>query len=173
MSGLEPIALAMMVAGQVMGGIEANRGARAQAAADEENARRGILAGEQEGLQVMREERRMTGDMIASMAGSGVGMGSGTASDLIEENAYQRELEIYGIRTRAAGEADALYQQAQDKRAAGKAALIGSIFSAGATAIKGASDMRERGRNRDATRAGWTPTGGGTRTVPKMRVKGG
>lgn len=171
MSGLEPVALAMMVAGQVTEGIETNRGARAAARADEENARRSILAGEQDGLQIMREERRMTGDMIAGQAGSGLAMGSGTAVDLIAQNAYQREAEIYGIRARATGEAESLMQQAADKRSAGRAALIGSIFGAAATAIKGASDIKQGKRGTAQTQKERERTGGGTRRAPPMRVR--
>lgn len=136
------IGLGMSVVGKLAGGVEANRAARANAAIDEQNALLTLLGGEQESLQTRKDERMQAGDMLAAMGGGGLEIGSGSAADVIAESAYQRELEILNIRTKAAGDANNLYQAARDKRAAGKSALIQSVFSAGASAISGISDIR-------------------------------
>lgn len=146
MAAAAPIALALSVAGNVMGGMEANNAARANAAVSEENARLTLLAGEQEAMQTRREERRMAGAMIAAMGGGGAEMGTGTAYDLVMESANQREMEIYGLRTKAAGEARNLMQKAADQRRAGRAALVGSLFSAASSAIGGIGDMRRQAK---------------------------
>lgn len=149
MAAAAPIALALSVAGTVAGGIEANNAARANARVSEENARLSLLAGEQEAMQTRREERRMAGAMIAAMGGGGAEMGTGTAYDLVMESANQREMEIYGLRTKAAGEARNLMQKAADQRRAGRAALVGSLFSAASSAIGGVGDIK-RQRKLDA-----------------------
>lgn len=142
MAAAGPAALAMQASAQIIGGIEANRAAKGQARVDDENARLSILGGEQDALQTRRDERMQTGALIASMGADGVQLGSGSATDVLAENAYQRELEIYGIRTKATQQANNLYQSATDRRAAGKSALTSAMFGAAATALKGVSDMR-------------------------------
>lgn len=174
MAAAGPIALAMSVAGKVMGGIEENNAYRAQARVDEENARIGLLEGEQGALQTRKDERQQAGDMIAAMGGSGIALGSGSAADVIAESAYQRELEILNIRTRATHQANNLSQSAEDKRKAGKAALVRSLFSAASTALSGVSDMKKQSAL--SNQADWErrqTMGGGTQSVPAMRVQGG
>jgi hypothetical protein len=163
------IALAMSVAGQVTQGVEANRAARAGARADEENGRRAVLLGEQETLETRRDERRITGDLIAAMAGSGLGMDSASFGDLIADNAYQREREILNLRTRRAQEANNLYGQAKERRKAGRAALIGSLFSAVGTAIGGAQQLKSQAAVRGQIEA---ERGAALAPAPAMRVRG-
>lgn len=148
MAAASPVALAMAAVGSIVGGVEANRAARAGARADEENSRLTILQGEQEALQTAREERRASGDMLAAMAGSGFEMGQGSFGDLLRESAYQRELEVLNIRTTRTQESNNLLAQASERRKAGKAALIGGMFGAVSTAIQGASQIRSANQQR-------------------------
>ncbi len=191
MAAAAPIALALSVAGSLAGGLEANSAERSAGRTDEHNAQLNLLAGEQQSLQTRKDERMQAGDILASLGGAGVQLGTGTTSDLIAQSAYERELEILNIRTRAAREANNLYQSAADHRAAGRSALIQSVFSAASSAIKGVSDIRAArtlgaqrttentymlggGAFRDASR---DPGSAGTVSglpvpAPQMRVKG-
>lgn len=179
MAAAAPIAMALSVVGKVVGGIEQNNAARSAAKVDEQNAQLSLLEGEQQGLQTRKDERMQAGEMIAAMGGAGTQLGTGTASDLISQSAYDRELEILNIRTRATEQANNLYQSANDKRAAGRSALIQSLFGAASSAISAVGGMRA-----DNALAGQTATennymlGGGTYAAsagpaPAMRVKGG
>lgn len=142
MAAAAPIALGLSVAGKLTEGIEANRAARAQANVDEENGRLSVLEGEQQAQRTREDERMQAGAMLAAMGGDGVQLGSGSAADVLAESAYQRELEVLNLRTRAIGQARNLNQSADDRRKAGRAALIGSVFGAAATALEGVRDMR-------------------------------
>lgn len=167
------IALAVTAGGQVMQGVEAKNGAYAQAKVDDENARLSILGGEQDAWSSRLEERRATGEMIAGQGGSGVEMGSGTAGDLVAENAYQRELEILGIRTKAVRQANNYIQAGNDKRKAGRSAMTQALFGAVAGALQGASNIRAQrisGNNAAAVRGAEAAS---SYQVPRMTVKGG
>lgn len=172
MAAAAPVALAMAAAGQLLGGIEANRAGKVGAAVDTENARRSILQGEQESMQTRRDERAQSGEMIAAMGGSGIELGSGSSADLLAQSAYQRELEVLNIRTRRSSEANNLLQSAADRKAAGRAALVQGVFGAASTALKGVSDMRAKRTAADqASKERAVILGGGT--VPRMSVSGG
>lgn len=132
---------AVQVAGQLFKGISANKEARAGARVDEENARLTALQGEQEAMDTRREERGVAGDMIAAMSSGGTLL-DGSNADLLAQSVYQREVEIYNIRSKRAAEARNLMSAAKDKRRAGRNALIGAGFSAVATSLGGVSDMR-------------------------------
>ncbi len=155
------VALGLQAVGSIAGGIGANSEARAGAAVDTENARLSILAGEQDVGQVMRDERMASGEAIASMAGSGVGLGWGSAGDLIAESMANRDRDIAALRSRAGQQATNYLQAAKDKRAAGRNALIGSVFGAASNALIGATGISagarvsaSRGLVRDAVLGG-------------------
>jgi uncharacterized protein HemX len=101
------IALGLSVGGQIFGGIQANNAAREAAKVDQRNAQKTLLEGEEQGLQTRKDERMQAGEMIAALGGAGTQLGTGTASDLISQSAYDREVEILNIRTRAAQQATA------------------------------------------------------------------
>lgn len=144
MGALAPAALAVQVVGGLVQGSQQEKAAYAAAAVDDENARRTILSGEQQALQTSRDARDVAGQMIAAMGGAGVQLGTGSAFDTLAQSAFEREVEIANVRTRAMGEAANLNQQAADKRKAGRQAKLNSIFGAAATALDGASRMRAR-----------------------------
>lgn len=176
-AALPVIAIAMQAGGKIIGGIQQNKADRAAAAVDDQNAQLSLLSGEQQALQTRRDERMASGDMIASQGGSGIEIGSGTAGDMIAQNAYQRELEILNIRTRATRQANNLYQDAADKRAAGRQAIFNGLFGAAASAIGGAADIRASRTLSSQTSAEYAAAlGGGAQAsraaVPPMRVKG-
>lgn len=150
--GVLPIAaLVMQTAGSIAGGIGANSEAKAAARVDEENARLSLLAGEQDVAAILRDERMMAGEALAQLGGMGGGIGMGSAADIIAESAMQRDRDILIQRSKAAAESRNYLQAAKDKRAAGKAALIGSAFSTVAGVLSGVSDIRA-GRRGEAAR---------------------
>lgn len=135
---------AVQAVGGIVQGIEANNAARAGARVDEENARLALLEGEQQALATRRDERRQAGDMLAALGGTGIQVGSGSAADVLAESAFQRETEIFNLRTRAAREAQGLNQAAADKRRAGRAAIVKSVFGVGVQALSAVSDAKRR-----------------------------
>jgi hypothetical protein len=172
MAALAPAALALQVVGGVVGGVEQDRAARAGARVDEENARLALLEAEQQADATRTEERRQAGEMITVMGGSGVQLGSGSAADVLAQSAYQRELEVLNIRRRATREARGLQQAADDKRKAGKAAIIGGLFGAAATALQGVSNIRaQRAAAASAGRGRAAAWGSGGR-APRPTIAG-
>lgn len=116
----------------LLGGILDRSTLRAQARVHEENARLSLLEGEEIIARTMREERQVSGAAIAAMAESGTRLGTGTAADIIRQNAIEREVEIGNIRAQAQGRARNEKQAAVDARRAGDDALIGGVISAAA-----------------------------------------
>ncbi len=141
-AALPLVAMGVQAVGSIVGGIGANSEARASARVDEESARLALLGGEQDVAEVLRAERMASGEAIASMAGSGAGLGWGSAADILTEGLANRDRDIAALRTRAAGEARNYQQAAADKRAAGRNALIGSVFSAASNALSTAAGIK-------------------------------
>jgi hypothetical protein len=140
-AALPLIAMGVQAAGQIVQGVSANSAARRAAKVDEENARLSILQGEEEASLTARDERSLAGEMLAAMAGGGGDL-QGSNLDIIGQSAYNRELDIEQIRRQRRGEAANLVQSADDKRRAGKNALIGAGFGALSTVISGVSAAR-------------------------------
>ena len=172
MAAAGPAAIAMQAAGSLMQGIEANKAARGQARVDEENARLSILDGEQQALQTSHDERMQAGLQLTDLADAGVQLGTGSAADVLAESAYQRELEILNIRTRATRQANNLYQDAADKRAAGRSALIGGMFGAAASALKGVADTRAQRTTAASIGRVNSAVAGGSPPVPRPMIMG-
>jgi len=176
-AALPVAAIALQAGSKILGGFQQAKGPRAAAAVDEQNAQLTLLDGEQQVLQTRRDERQQAGDMIAMQGGSGIEIGSGSAGDLIAESAYQRELEILNIRTKATRQANNLYQDAADKRAAARAAILNGVFGAVASVVSSAADLRaSRTLSAQSGTEDSVMLGGGAQAssaaVPPMRVKG-
>jgi hypothetical protein len=125
----------LQIAGSLLGGLSENSAARSEARALDENGRLALLEGEQQATQTAREERQVSGAAIAALAGSGVTVGTGSALDIIQQNAIEREVEIGNIRAQAQAENRNYRQAASDRRYAGRQALIGGIFEGIGTAV--------------------------------------
>lgn len=134
------------IASGLIAGLLDRSALRAEARVHEENARLALLEGEELVARTMREERQVSGRAIAAIAGSGVQVGSGTAADIIRQNAIEREVEIGNLRTRAQGAARNSRQRAVDARFAGDSALIGSFVEAGARVVSYAAQRDARDR---------------------------
>jgi len=174
MSFAGPLSIALNAIGEVAGGLQQNTALRAQAAVDDQNAQRTLLQTEQQALQTRRDERRQSGALLAAMAGDGVQLGTGSTADVLAEAAVQREYEILNLRRQGAQQANNLYQAAEDKRHAGRQAIVNGLFGAVAGAINGVSQQRalqqaQRQREKERT----TILGGGTNPVPRPSVSGG
>lgn len=145
-AALPIIAIGLEVGGKVFGGIEEGKARRREARADEENARLTELQASVDATDVRRDEGLATGDMVAGFAESGFAVGSGSAFDLVMQSAFNRERDIAAIRRGAASEAGNFRASAQAHRRAARNAVIGSLFSAASSAIKGASGMASAGQ---------------------------
>lgn len=174
---LNPIGMAIEFGGGLMGGIEANRAARAQARVDEENARRTVLQGEHDAQQTRRDEALASAAMLVAGGGNGLMLEGGSLAGLIAQNALQREYEILNIRTLAVDQANELHGRAAESRSAGRAALVQSAFGAIGGAVKDVSAMRDQRRiDAQLRHERQQQLGGGTSLVPRrappMRVTG-
>lgn len=174
MSVAAAIMTGLSVVGTVMGGIQEKKAARAEARGLDENARLAELQGEQEAATTAREERRISGEAIAAMAGSGAMLGTGSALDIIRQNAIEREVEIGNIRAEAGRQAADYRFQARQSRKAGKAALINAGFSV-VSQVAGAAFGGQTGSMLSAQagreRASRLPRMG-TRTMGSLRTFG-
>ncbi len=119
------------VAGPVIGGMEEGRSLRAQAAIDRENANRTQYQAEADAWQTTRDARLAIGQGMALAAADGNVGGTGTVADLIEQAAFEREMEIGNLRAKAANEAANLRTRAaQESRAAGFSVIKGFLGGA-------------------------------------------
>lgn len=143
-AALPVAAMALQVGGQLYQGYAENKAQRRAARADEENARLALLQGEQDVGDIVREARFQQGNAAASI-GTGLLFGGSIAS-VLADSALQADMDIQRVRDAALGEAKQLRAQAQDRRRAGKSALIGAGFSALSTAIEGASSFSQQRR---------------------------
>jgi hypothetical protein len=116
-------------------GISQSETLHGEARALDENGRRIDTQGAYDAVSALRQSRLQEGVDITSGAASGSGLSS--LSDLLAQNAVERQLEAMNIRYAAGQRGDALRTEAAQKRADGRAALFGSIFRAGAGAIQG------------------------------------
>lgn len=136
------IPIAVMAASQLYSGFTEMQGLNAGAKANRENARRAEMEGEYQALDVAQRERAVSGAAIAALGASGARVGTGSAADLIRQNAINREADILAVRYRAQSEADALRAQARQQKKAGRYALIGGVLRAGAAAVSEYRDYK-------------------------------
>ncbi|HEV2746411.1 MAG TPA: hypothetical protein VGW34_03825 [Allosphingosinicella sp.] len=141
MSG-DPLSIGLMVASSLMQGVAEQDALDAGAAADLENARRAELGGALEEEAVRRRERAVSGEAIAALAGNGVAIGTGSALDLVRQNAIEREYDVLNRRYAAGSEAASLRTAAAQKKEAGRFALFGGVLRAGAAALTGIGEAR-------------------------------
>lgn len=139
-------ATALQMVGTVMSAVDQSRQLKASAATDRENARRSEFQGELQVLQSRRDERQASGAAIAAMGESGLAVGTGTAADLIRQNAVEREMEILNIRHQASQDAANLRVSAADKKRAARGAIISGILGAASQGAAGASAISGQSR---------------------------
>lgn len=170
MSAAAPIALGLQVVSQLAGASAEASALRHNSAVDAENARLAELGGALRGEAIRREERRISGEALARQGESGVQVGTGSALEILRQNAIEREYDVLAARYSAAGEANALRDQASAKRRAAEGALLRGVLGAGAAALTGISDIRNTqalARATSAYRAATVP-GGSAMPIPGM-----
>lgn len=146
-------AAGLQIASALLGGFEENATARRDARTLDENARLTRLAGEEQIAATIREERQVSGAAIAAMAGGSAAIGTGTAADIIMQNAVEREVEIGNLRAQAEGEARNYEQAAADRRAAGRAALVRGAFDAAGLGLQAYAGAQARSTRQKADAA--------------------
>lgn len=136
-------------AGSIYQGQQAKKAADRQADIDDRNAVIAQQASQNALLEASSNEdaqRRKSAQQLsaqaASLAESGIGLDSGTASDLTEQSALNAELDALNIRyagkLKAAGysnDAASFGMQASASRASGSAARTAGYINAGASAL--------------------------------------
>jgi hypothetical protein len=146
-------------AGQLYSGLAANAQGKADAAAARINAAQEVEAAHDSFLQGQNERRdfwrkisQVKGQNIAAMAANGIDVGFGTAARVQNDtqllaNADAENL-YRNIEQRTKGHqinASNFVSAAKAARAAGKAALVGSVFSAATSVLGGFSQARAIG----------------------------
>lgn len=127
--------IGMMVASQVFQGVTQDQAAHQAAQVDDANAQRTELIGALQGQQVRDQARAVQGEAISALAADGVSVGTGSALDLLHQNAKAAEMEILNRQYSAESQAQTYRVRAASERAAGTAALFGGILRAGAQAV--------------------------------------
>lgn len=120
---------------QLVGGMSSMSTANSNAKALQQQAYLREQKGEYDVEQADRRFRREQGKVLAGLAVSGVDASS--FYDVLNDNASESALEKKTIRYGATADANNLRHQAMTTKAQGKAAFIGSIFSAAGTVASG------------------------------------
>lgn len=150
---MDPVSLsltALQAGGALLSGIGANAEARDEARALDRNAGEVATQGAEDALYSLRQGRMEAGAALSASASGGVGAGNGTLSDLMRANAEARWQQAFNIQNSAATEAANLRRQASARRKSGRAALFGGVVRAGASALSGYSDYRNRAQLSEA-----------------------
>lgn len=145
MGAFLPIAaIALTAGGKLYEGVSEKKAQNRAAVVDRENGRLAYKSGEEQAMDVLREALFAQGEAAADL-GHGLVFG-GSVSAVLADSARAAELDIERVRTAARGEAANYYTQANERKRAGKAALVGGIFGAVATAVGGAAQLRQQGQ---------------------------
>lgn len=146
MSFLPIAAVALSAAAPVAGGIMESKGLRREAKALEEGARRDESQGAADAVDALRASRMQLGEDMASLAGSGFAIGSGSAQDLLSAALVEREFEAMNIRESARLQAEEKRAAARDRRKSAKNAIFMGLLNGATAAVAGASQMRSDAR---------------------------
>lgn len=149
--GLMAVQTGMQVFGAVKGAKAEAKGHLYDAAASEENARLAELEGAYDESAIRRQERALSGEAAAAQGGSGIMMGTGSALELLRENAYNSEYDALLARYGAASKAYSYRKDAERSRAAAKSAKKGGLLKAGAAILSGASSAYGASRTASAS----------------------
>ena len=171
MSG-SAIGLGLQIGGQLAGGFAQAGQLRQSASVDAANAQRTLLQGSIDEQALRSRERATSGEALAAQGGSGLMVGTGSAYDLLYQNALEREHAVLATRFSAGTQADALATSAAQKRAAATSAVMGSLIGAGTQAIFGAQGIKDHAALSTANAAWRTRNvpGGYTMPVPSTPI---
>lgn len=177
------VATVLGALGSVMQGVAANNAAKAEASAAEQNARiadlqatEAVKGSSKEEMKLRRQMQMLQGRQRAVAAASGLNADAGSMADIQDASMREGEQDVSVLRMNAARESWG-YQvqgtnyrnQASAARAAGKNAMLGGFFGAGASLlslaapttsssktirIKDSNDLYQKGLPRDAS-FGW------------------
>ena len=138
-AALAPIGIGLMAGSQVVGGIaglqSANANARMAEAEGDMLLRDGVATAE----RVRNQARMVQGEAIAAQGASGFQLGTGSAMDVLLENAINAEIDIMTARTRGENARLAKRTEASNLRAAGRMALVQGLIGAAASVGMGAA----------------------------------
>lgn len=141
----------IMAGGQILGGIQQRNAANASAKIDRYNAglkrdaaNVSLQKGAEESSDIRERLRAVNATTNAIIGGSGVQVGTGSALDILTNNAVGAQADIDKTNFNSAYEAwglnmDALNleNQARQKKAQGRNAFTSSLISAGGTVLSG------------------------------------
>lgn len=130
-AGADPVSMAIQAAISLAQGLATDAAYRRQATRYDENARLSLLQGALDETAIRRQERAVSGEAIVAQADAGVAIGSGSALDLLQQSAVNREMAVLNARYGAANQAYGYRVKAADARVAGKLAITGSLNGIG------------------------------------------
>ena len=124
------------ILGPIMQGVAGYRAGKYNAKVDENSA----VAAQQQGAadeeKVASDARYAAGEAIAAQGASGLQIGTGTALDVLRENAINAGLDQLRIRTHAESARRGYVAKAAQDRAAGRDALVAGFLTAAENGAK-------------------------------------
>jgi len=140
--------------GAVVSGIQQKNAADASAQANEQNAAVAASLGAQREAAARNEGRRLQGKQIAAGGANGVTL-SGSLLDYTLDTAVETELAALNERFQATTESNAYKTQANQDRAAGKAALYGGFISGASELAGGMAKFKSAPSSSPTVSSGW------------------
>jgi hypothetical protein len=138
MAAAAPFLIAALAAAQVAGGFMKAADQRGNARVLQENARQAETTGAAEATEIGNKERAASGEMLAQQGGSGIELGSGSALDMLRQNAINREMDIMSTRYNYGRQAAGYRSQAASLKRQATGSILGGFIGAGTTVLTGA-----------------------------------
>jgi hypothetical protein len=145
--GADPVSIGLMAVkavGGVVQGISQQKAYNAAAAVDDQNSSNALTQGAFDQLDIEKRLRATQGEALAATAGNGVEVGTGSALDLLKQNAVNAQMDILSRKYEAALTAKNYSDKAAGERKAGRGALFGGILNAGASILTGMQGMGDQ-----------------------------
>lgn len=121
---------------KLLAGISGLQAANYNARAAEREGQMAVADGAATEAQIRDEARYAAGEAIASQGQSGLQLGTGSALDVLRENALNAELDRMRVRTQAENQKRAKKGEAGLLRAQGRSALAAGIIGTAEDAVK-------------------------------------
>jgi len=136
----DPVSIGLMAVkavGGVFQGITQQNAYNAAAKVDDQNANNALTGGAFDQLDIEHKLRATQGEALAATAANGVAVGTGSALDLLRQNAVNAQMDILSRKYEATMTAKSYSDKAAGERKAAKGALFGGILNAGASILTG------------------------------------
>lgn len=150
---MAPIAMGLQVGGQISQGISTRASANANAALADSEATAVRRDGVANISAARDEQRRLAGEAVAAMGGTGLAMGTGSLLDVLRDSAMEAELDLLQLRTNSEARARARELEAENYRQSGRMAMTQAMLGAASSVVSGVQSGGFGATARPTTRA--------------------